>query len=70
MENKRYCTALAPVRSGVHVQERRSVLPRNYRTIAVTDSIYGVIIKLYRRRLQRLVDRVGSPEQYVSRPLY
>ena len=44
--------------------------PENYRPIALTNSIYGVIMKLYRPRLQRLVDRVASPEQYGSRPLH
>ena len=44
--------------------------PENYRPIALTNSIvyihysiYRVIMNLYRPRLQRLVDRVASPEQ-------
>ena len=44
--------------------------PENYRPIAVTSSIYRVIMKLYRPRLRRLVDRVASPEQYGTRPLH
>ena len=44
--------------------------PGNHRPIAVTNSIYRVIMKLYRPRLQRLVDWVASPEQYGSRPLH
>ena len=42
----------------------------NYLPIAVANNIYGVIMKLYRTRLQRLVYRVASPEQYGSRPLH
>ena len=44
--------------------------PENYRPIAVTNSIYRVIMKVYGPRLQRLVDRVASPGQYGSRPLH
>ena len=44
--------------------------PEKYRPIAVANSIYCVIIKLYTPRLQRLVDWVASPEQYGSRPLH
>ena len=44
--------------------------PENYRPIAVTNSIYRVIMKLYRPCLQRLVHRVAIPEQYGSRPLH
>ena len=44
--------------------------PENYRPIAVTNNMYLVIMKLYRPRLQRLVDRVASAEQYGSRPLH
>ena len=40
--------------------------PENYRPIVVTNSIYRVIMKLYRVRLQRLVDHIASPEQYGS----
>ena len=42
----------------------------SHRPIAVTNSRYRVIMKLYRPCLQRLVDWVASPEQYGSRPLH
>ena len=42
--------------------------PEHYRPVAITNSICRVIMKLYRVRLQQLVDRVTSPEQYGSRP--
>ena len=44
--------------------------PENYRSIALTNNIYRVIMKLYRLRLQRLVDRVAGPEQHESKPLH
>ena len=44
--------------------------PKNYGPIGVTNSIYPVIKKHYRPRLQRLVDRVASLEPYGSRPLH
>ena len=44
--------------------------PKNCPPIAVTNIIYRVIMKLYGPGLQRLVDRVASPQQYGSRPLH
>ena len=44
--------------------------PENYRPIAVTNSIYRVIMKLCSPCLQCLVDWVVGPEQYGSRPLH
>ena len=43
--------------------------PENSRPIAVTNSIYRVIMHLYRPRLQRIVDHVASCEQYEARPV-
>ena len=42
--------------------------PDNYRPIAITNSIYRVIMKLHPVGLQRLLDHVAIPEQYGSRP--
>ena len=44
--------------------------PENHRPIAVTNNIYRVITKLYRSRLQRLVDQDANLEQYGSRCLH
>ena len=40
--------------------------PKNYCPIAITISIYRVIMKLYQVRLQRLVDHIASRTVWVS----